>query len=59
MLKKFANFHFQKQLNLIVSNSLFDYYHFYICISISYENSVFENIAEVEEVRRFTNYSEW
>ena len=45
MLKKVANFHLQKQLDLIVSNSLFACNHFYICNSISYKDSVFENIA--------------
>ncbi len=57
MLKKVANFHFQKQLNLIVSNSLFGCNNFCSCNSISYKNSVFENIAEVEVVGRITNYA--
>ncbi len=59
MLKKVANFHFQKQLDLIVSNSLFACNHFYICNSISYENLVVETIAEDGAVCRFTRFSDW
>ena len=56
MLNQISNFRFQKHSDLIVSNTLFGFNRFYICNSISYENSVFECIAEVDEMHRFTSY---
>ena len=59
MLNKVANFHFQKHSDLIVRDSLFDCNCFYSCNSISYDNLVFEYIAEVGAVRKFTSYSQF
>ena len=46
----------KKHSDLIVSNTLFDGNCFYSCNSISYDNLVFECIAEVGGVRRFIRY---
>lgn len=55
MFNHITTFRFQIHSDLMVSNSLFDCKCFYSCNSISYDNLVFECVAEVEVIRRFTS----
>ena len=56
MLNQITNFRFQKHSDLIGSNLIFGFKRICCCYSVSYDNFVFEYIAEVDAVRIFTSY---